>query len=603
MCGIAAFIQPGRNFSSEFLQTVDRDLYHRGPDSGGAVQEPGVAFVFRRLAIIDPESRSDQPMTDPTGQVTLVFNGEIYNFRALRRTLEAQGVSFRTQGDTEVILAGYLHWGTEVFSRLEGMFGLAILDRRNGTIVIARDPLGIKPLYLLRKGDLTAVASEVRPLLNLTEARVDEEALPELFTFGWAAGRLSNYKGIERLPGGTLLQIDLQSGAVTETRYCDPLNTLPSDGSATPEEACAAVETSLQDHLVSDVGYGLQLSGGVDSSLIAALVAGRVERQVDSYSIGLSGHAYDEAPYQKMVVERYGTNHHISDVDPLVYAEALPKAIRHMEGPTPHGGCTMLMLLCQRIVQDTKVVLTGEGADEMFGGYQRYAVWNKTAQQERLSKLLPSWLSPSIWPFLGINRLRGIDAVAYASVYHDFRALQQIFPALIPKAGARERTSARFRDFRDRMFAVDQSAYLESLLVRQDKMSMAASVEARVPFTHMPLLQVVNRLKHSDRAPGGRTKPILKKMAEKYLPHDLIHRRKIGLWLPYQEWFRDPKGAGRYIDLLRDSNSRLAAYGDRKALNRHLDQSLAGDRSAGLILQRLVELELWMRSVETGPAA
>lgn len=598
MCGIVAFFQPGRTFPQDLLDGAEHDIFHRGPDSGGTISEPGAALVFRRLAIIDPESRSDQPMTDASGRVTLIFNGEIYNFRDVRRDLAARGTRFRTQGDSEVILQGYLTWGDGVLDRLEGMFAVTIVDRRNGTALIARDPLGIKPLYLLRQGDLTAVASEARPLHRLKRAEVDEAALPELFTFGWAAGRLSNYRGIDRLPGGTALTVDLSNGSVNERRFCDPLDTLTSDGSAGPDEAEAAVEASLKAHLVSDVGYGLQLSGGVDSSLIAALVDGHRESQVYSYSIGLRGHPYDETPYQRMVVERYGTRHHISDVTPEAYADALPKAVRHMEGPTPHGGCTMLMLLCDRIQQDTKVVLTGEGADEMFGGYQRYAVWRKSARQEALANLLPGWLMPPIWPFLGTKRLNGLDAAAYASVYHDFRALQAIFPDLIPVPGAREAVSRRFRDFRDRLFAVDQHAYLESLLVRQDKMSMAASVEARVPFTHMPLLRVVNRLARDVRSPGSTTKPLLKAMAERYLPKDLIHRRKIGLWLPYQEWFRDRDGAGRHVDLLRAADSRLAAYGDRRALNAHLDRSLSGDRSAGLILQRLVELELWLRSVD-----
>lgn len=604
MCGIAALFQPGRRFGDDLLRAMENDLHHRGPDSGGTVSEDGAALVFRRLAILDPEERSNQPMTDATGTVTLIFNGEIFNYREVRRALTEQGVTLVTDGDTEAILEGYRHWGEAVLDRLEGMFALVILDRGKGVALAARDPIGIKPLYLLRDGTLTAIASEARPLHRLRPAAVDVNALPELFTFGWAAGRISNYQGIERVPGGTVLTIDLQNGAVRERRFCDPLETLSADGSVSEEEAHAAVEASIKAHLVSDVGYGLQLSGGVDSSLIAAVTApASGGAKVDSYSIGLSGHAYDEAPYQRMVSAQYGTRHHISDIDAMSYAEALPRAVRHMEGPTPHGGCTMLMLLCQRIQQDTKVVLTGEGADEMFGGYQRYAVWQKTQRQEQLAKLLPSFLSPNIWPFLGINRMRGLDAAAYASVYHDFRSLQAIFPDLIPKPGAREATSARFRDFRDRMFAVDQTAYLESLLVRQDKMSMSASVEARVPFTHLPLMRIVNRLARDLRAPGGETKPVLKRLAEKYLPHDLIHRRKIGLWLPYHEWFRDPAGAGRYVTLLRDSDSRLAAYGDRKQLNGFIDRTLAGDRSAGLILQRLVELELWMRSVDAEAGA
>lgn len=602
MCGIAALFQPGRRFDPDMLSGIEDDLYHRGPDSGGVVEEAGAALVFRRLAIIDPHGRSDQPMTDPSGRVTLVFNGEIYNYRALRRELETAGVRLRTQGDTETILEGYLRWGVEVLDRLEGMYALCILDRHTGRALIARDPLGIKPLYLLRQGDLTAVASEVRPLLRLRPAEVDPQALPELFTFGWAAGRLSNYRGIDRLPGGTVVEVDLQNGAVKERRFCDPLDTLAQSDPVEEADVQEAVTNSVRAHLVSDVGYALQLSGGVDSSLIAALALTNEQKTINSYSVGLKGHPYDEKAYQDMVVSRYKTNHHRANITAEDYADALPSAVRHMEGPTPHGGCTMLMILCGRVREDCKVVLTGEGADEMFGGYQRYAIWRKLAGQEMLARWTPDWATPDVWPFKGANRLRGVDAAAYASVYHDFRSLQRIFPGLIPAPGAREATSGRFSDFRDRLLAVDQSAYLESLLVRQDKMSMAQSVEARVPFTHIPLLRKVNGMRHSDRLPGGETKPVLKRMAERYLPRELIHRRKIGLWLPYQDWFADPDGAGRHVELLRDPDSRLAAYGERSALHALLDRAVGGERSSGLILQRLVELELWLRDVDGQPA-
>ena len=598
MCGIAAVFEPHRRFDPRLLGDMEQDLFHRGPDSGGILDDEGYALIFRRLAILDPQARADQPMTDPSGNVTLVYNGEIYNFRELRTELVSKGIQFRTEGDTEVILLGYLTYGVDFLAKLEGMFALVLVDRRTGVAIAARDRLGIKPLYLHRNGSLTAFASEVRPLLRLCKAEVDPEALPQLMTFGWAAGRVSNYKDIERVPGGTILTIDLQNGTLRETRFANPLDALPPSGATTLEEAEASVERSIADHMVSDVGYALQLSGGVDSSLIAAIVAGKAGTQIRSYSVGLNGHDYDEGPYQDMVASQYDLDHRPIDISPSDYANALPTAIRHMEGPTPHGGCTMLMLLCGHIRDHTKVVLTGEGADELFGGYQRYAVWRKTAQQEKVASAVPAGLLPSFWPFLGAKRLQGLDAAAYSSVYHDFKSVQSVFPGLIPAPAAREATSRTFKDFRDRLLAVDQTAYLESLLVRQDKMSMAKSVEARVPFTHHPLYATVNGLPHDIRIPGKETKPVLKAMAARYLPHDLVYRRKIGLWLPYHEWYRDSQGAGRYLDLLRDASSRLAVYAEKATLNRYVENVLNGGRSAGLILQRLVELELWMRTVD-----
>jgi asparagine synthase (glutamine-hydrolysing) len=601
MCGLVALFEPGRRFDPALLAGMEDDLFHRGPDSGGCVSEPGLALVFRRLAIIDPGSQADQPMSDASGRCSLVFNGEIYNYRALRLALEQEGAHLRTSGDTEVVLEGYLRWGEDVLNRLEGMFAFCLVDRERGVALAARDPLGIKPLYMVHTGTTVAFASEMRPLFRLQSPQVDEAALAELITFGWAAGRLSNCRGIERLPGGTLVTVPLAGGVPAERRFCDPLETLRPDSGPgrvdAEEQVREALSDSVKAHLASDVGYAVQLSGGVDSSLVAALAQEETSGKLASFAVSLGDHPYDEGRYRDMVVQRHGLDHHEVAISAADYASALPRAVRHMEGPLPHGGCVTLMLLCERIRKHTKVVLTGEGADEMFGGYQRYARWRKTRWQERLARLLPARFLPPLWPVAGMRRLGGLDAAAYACVYHDFRAVQRAFPGLVPKPGAREAASRRFTDFRDRLFAVDQAAYLESLLVRQDKMSMAASVEARVPFVHMPLLRLVNNLPHTLRAPGGDTKPLLKRIAERHLPHELIHRRKIGLWLPYEEWFADANGAGEYLDDLTGPNSRLAAYAEKGKLTALVDTYRAGARSAGLVLERLVGVELWLRSL------
>ncbi len=602
MCGFAALIEPGRLFEPPLLQAIEQDLRHRGPDSRGIAVEAGWALVFRRLAILDPEPRSDQPMTDAAGRCTLVFNGEIYNHRELRRSLAQAGVDLRTDGDTEVVLEGYRAWGEAVVDRLQGMFAFCLIDRGRGVALAARDPLGIKPLYGLRIGALAAFASEIRPLHRLKHPEVDEHALAELLTFGWAAGRLSNYAAIERIPGGTLVSVSLADGSCRERRFAEPLATLTGDGSATEEEAHRAVEGSVRAHLMSDVGFALELSGGIDSSLVAALAARSAGRRLSAYSLTLDDQALDETPFQQDVVRQYGLDHVSVAVTGRDYAEALPQAVDRMEGPTPHGGCVLLMLLCRRIGERHKVVLTGEGGDEMFGGYMRYALWKRLAWQERLAKVLPTRLLPDRWPFAGIRRLAGVDAASYAGVYQDFWRLHRMFPALFPPPGAREAASRRFRDFRDRLFAVDQTAYLESLLIRQDKMSMAASVEARVPFVHWPLLEVVNRLDRRARVPGGETKPVLKRLADRYLPQALVHRRKIGLNLPYQAWFADARGAGRYLPLLADSDARLGRWAEPGALARLVEAWPAAGATAATTLRLLVETELWLRQAERRPA-
>jgi asparagine synthase (glutamine-hydrolysing) len=404
-----------------------------------------------------------------------------------------------------------------------------------------------------------------------------------------------------------MLTIPLSGGAIRRRRFCDVLDTIKPDDSLSPEAAEAetlnAIDQSVRDHLMSDVGYTLQLSGGVDSSLVAALASRAAGRRIASYSVSLGDHPFDEGEFRRPVVERYDLDHHEIMIGGGEFADALPRAVRHMEGPVPHGGCVTLMLLCDRMRAASKVALTGEGADEMFGGYLRYGQWRTLAWQDRLARVLPANVLPPVWPFLGLRRLQGRDAAIYSAVYHDFHAMHRVFPGLVPKPGLREATSRRFKDFRDRLFAIDQVAYLESLLVRQDKMSMAASVEARVPFVHLPLARVANRLPRDLRAPGGVTKPLLKRIAERFLDRKVIYRRKIGLWLPYTDWLMDSRGLGRYLDLLTEPNGHLRAYADPVALTSAVDRFRAGERRGIPSMWMLVNTEMWLRSLtEIRPA-
>jgi asparagine synthase (glutamine-hydrolysing) len=606
MCGFAAFFAPGRRFAPSLLDGAEQDLFHRGPDSGGRWEDDGWALVFRRLSIIDNRAVADQPMLDQETGSLLVFNGEIYNHLVLRRDLEALGHRFRTESDTETLLVGYRQWGRGVLDRLEGMFAFVIVDQGKGVALAARDPFGIKPLYFVRTPECTAFASEMRPLLRLTDARTDADTVLELLVCGFAGGANSNLTGIERVPGGTFLEVPLAGGDVRRGRYFDPLAALEQPPSISPADAVSraheGIEQSVRAHLMSDVGYTIELSGGVDSSLVAAIAARHSARGLKSFGLKLpEGDPRDESQWRKLVVGAYGLDHEEINVDSKVYADAFERAVRHMEGPVPHGGCVLLMVLCERARHSSKVILTGEGADEFFGGYERYKDWRKLGWREAVSHLPFARMLPNRPPFRGMHRLIGRDAAVASSIYVDPAQFEAMAGRRLGEIESRVGASRRFPDIRRRIYAVDRMNYLDSLLLRQDKMSMAASVEARVPFVHRPLASVVDRIPREVMSPGGETKPVLKQIAEKYLPASLVRRRKIGLTLDYRAWLRDENGIGRFLDWLGAPDAALGSFLDRRQLKDAV--AAARNGSPGPEPFRLVNVEVWLRTLRDAPKA
>jgi asparagine synthase (glutamine-hydrolysing) len=345
----------------------------------------------------------------------------------------------------------------------------------------------------------------------------------------------------------------------------------------------------------------MELSGGVDSSLVAALAAKKTQGRLKSFGIGLpEGDPRDESEWRRQVVRAYALDHEEIPIDGKAFADAFPRAVRHMEGPVPHGGCVLLMLLCDRARHSSKVILTGEGADEFFGGYERYGIWRKLARQEKIARLPLARYLPDRPPFKGIRRLVDRDAAIAASIYVDPEPFERMAGRRLARIEARAGASRRFPDLLTRIYAVDRLSYLDSLLLRQDKMSMAASVEARVPFVHWPLAAVVDRIPRKVLSPGGETKPILKRVAEKYLPAELVRRRKIGLAIDYRAWFRDALGLGRYLECLEAADCRLGEFLDRRKLAAAAASAREG-AAAGPDPFRLVNVELWLRSLADTP--
>lgn len=604
MCGLAALFEKDRVFDPALCSQIDLDIFHRGPDSGGMYSEPGCALIFRRLSIMDPTEGADQPMTDPSGRYVLIFNGEIYNFKELRKQLEDDGLQFKTAGDTEVILNGFIKWGPDIAAKLDGMFAFVLWDKQEKTVWAARDPLGIKPLYMARKGALTGFASENRPLRRLVGTQVNPDALAETMIIRYPTERLSCFKNIEMIPGGTLVKLHVPSGEITEKTFADILDTYKEDNRITYEDALQIVENEVVDsikrHLQSDVGYCVQLSGGVDSSLVTAIAAEHTNKSLKTFGVKLEDPKHDESQYRKMVIDQYKTDHHEIMMTGKEFAEGLPDTCKHMEGPTAHMGTVFLKALCREIEKTDKVTLVGEGADEFFAGYDRYAKIAHTKKMELAAKLIPAAAMDAVPRLHNLKRYKTLDPALVVLNYSDHNDTLAMFPDFKKTVGTAQRIRG-ITPLEKRICAADQLAYLGSLLLRQDKISMAHSVEVRTPFTHMPLARAINKIPYNIRMPGGETKPLLKKVAEKWLPHDLLYRRKVGLTLPFIDWLKDDNILKPFVDDLRAPDARLAAYADREKLVKYVDGFQNGTivkPTLQKIMITLVSTEIWLKTIE-----
>ncbi len=588
MCGFLAGFGKDLPAHRERLLALGGLLQHRGPDSSQLKSGGDHLFLFHRLAIQDTASRSDQPMSDVTGRYTLVFNGELYNYIELRDDLIAAGSVFHTTSDTEVLLQGLCADGKAFLERVEGMYSFVLWDREEKKILAARDPFGIKPLYYLSSPGLLLFASEPRPLRFFINDTVCPLQLAELLVFRHTPHSSSPFQKIKSLSGGHC--VAGYPHAIFEEVLADPLSFLEQSVNSDPEQDSKIVSDALfrtfSLHTRSDVGYALQLSGGVDSSLTAAICSSSYGRGLECYAASFPKCAYDEGEYRARVVERYQLTHHEVSITASDFADALPETIAALDAPSPHYGCVALYLVCREAAKKHKVLLTGEGADELFGGYSRYLRLNEYAPvPQSVTTAVPTVLSDT--------------SVVFACAYAETSAIKQLFPGLDYSFRERACIAARFPDTARQMMALDHSCYLPSLLMRQDRVAMAHGIEARVPYVDMALARALSQIPLQRRLPQERTKPLLKQFARRYLDQELVERRKNGLILPVYTWLKDERGLGRYLGALTEPSARLATYTDRRRLSAFIDRELCrGGSDTTSALMQVLNVELWLRSLD-----
>ncbi len=625
MCGIAgiADLTSAGHMTSDRLRikAMCDVMRHRGPDDDGFHVEPGVALGMRRLSIIDL-STGHQPIHNEDGTVWVVFNGEIYNYRELRRSLEAAGHRFYTTSDTETIVHGYEQWGEDVFSRLRGMFGIALWDSRSRTLLVARDRAGIKPLYYAEAGGRIFFGSEAKCLLANREIdrTLDETSLDHYLAYLYTPRDRAIFRGMHKLPPGHFLKV--QDGRVETHRYWQlPVATTFRGSEADALERLEDTLTeAVRSHMVSDVPLGAFLSGGIDSSVVVALMARAADRPVKTFSIGFDEAGFNELPHARKVAEHLGTDHHEFIVRPDALG-ILDRLIWHFDEPFADSSAIPTWYVSELARRHVTVVLSGDGGDESFGGYDRYLPHPRVAAFDRMMPRLGRTLAAATWRALphgmrGKNFLRHVardpqgrylDSVTF---YHaDER--QALLSPEINAALAGWDAEAHFRRPFDRlqglpiaaqMMAFDFETYLpEDCLTKVDRMSMAHSIESRVPLLDHLVVEFAASLPPEMKIAAQRRKHLLKQLAFKLVPRELLDRPKQGFGVPIGHWFagslRDVFG-----DVLGSAATRQRGYFNAPFVEQILAEHLTGKRDHALRLWQLLVFELWHRQYVDAPA-
>jgi asparagine synthase (glutamine-hydrolysing) len=621
MCGIYGIIHlDGQPVAPELIDAMGMVTLHRGPDDEGRHHDGPCVLGMRRLSIIDL-SGGHQPLSNVEKSLWLVCNGEIYNFRELRRELEAKGHHFLTGSDSECVIHAYAEWGDEFITRLNGMFGFALWDAKLRRLIVGRDRLGIKPIYYHSDARRLVFATEAKAILTLPgfPIRVDPVALESYLQLGYVAAPQSMFEGIRKLPPATLMIVE--NGRVQQRTYwAIPEATdrgMREDQWA--EQVREGMERSVAAQMVSDVPIGAFLSGGIDSSAVVGFMAKHSSQPIRTYSIGFGGSSadnfYNELPYAKRVAELFGTQHHEIVVRPDV-ASLLPKLLWHMDEPIADTAFVTTYLVSQFARQEVKVILSGVGGDELFGGYRRYLGSHYLARFDRLpgwvrkSALRASELLPSDRHSGMLNAMRlakGFLASAELSFEERYRAYVQVFrteqAARLMRVAPSRRvdpigaafSQAGGDDQLNRMFAVDGATQLpDDLLMLTDKMSMAVSLECRVPLLDHQLVELAARMPESIKIRGGELKYAMKKSLEGLLPLDILHRKKRGFGTPMGAWLKGD--LARLLDHVLSERSVV-----RRGLFNHpaIDELIRAHRGNREDytdqLLSLMNMELWAR--------
>ncbi|MEX1128837.1 MAG: asparagine synthase (glutamine-hydrolyzing), partial [Vicinamibacterales bacterium] len=632
MCGIAGIVATDHLDPQDRVRvTAMRDVIaHRGPDDAGLFVDERAALAHRRLSIVDLAA-GHQPLDNETAHVWIVFNGEVYNHADVRTRLEAAGHRYKTRSDTETLIHAYEEWGDACVERFRGMFAFAIWDAPRRRLLLARDRMGIKPLYWTKVGDRLLFASEIKSILasGLVRPEANDAALPELLGTRYLSGSETLFKGIHRLaPGHTLV---FQNGEITIRQYWDipvgvqnPEVDRLSDREAV-ERFRELLEEAVRIRLMADVPLGMFLSGGLDSSAIAALMAGMIDRPLQTFSVAFKQRAFSELDYARQVSTAIRADAHEIVIDDQDFFGALPRLIWHEDEPVAHPSSVPLYFVSALAAKHVKVVLTGEGSDELLAGYGKYpralANWRAAAAYGAVPEALRGWVANSLVPqlpgrvaryakrsFLSMPRTPEamfFDNFASIGLRKQSALLSSAFAAMATPERAYGPSRAYFdtpngrSTMLDRLLYTDLKTYLVELLMKQDQMSMAASLESRVPFLDHHLVEFAAALPARLKLRGFKTKWILREAVRNLLPREILTRKKMGFPVPFGLWMRNGwQGVAR--DVLLDRRTRERGIIEPAAVEQLLAAHVDGRQDGADAIWSLMNLELWYRTFIDG---
>jgi asparagine synthase (glutamine-hydrolysing) len=621
MCGIAGIVQtdPDGAVNHATIHQMCEAIVHRGPDDEGIFVKAGVGLGMRRLSIIDLAG-GHQPVFNEDKTVWIVFNGEIYNFPELRPQLESRGHRFSTHTDTEVIVHLYEEYGAQCVHRLRGMFAFALYDERLGRVLLVRDRLGKKPLHYALDNGTLFFASEMKAILAVRPdlARVNRQALLQYMYFGYIPDPATAFEPIQKLPPGHLLEFE--KGEMRIRQYWD----LPQYGTYDPaseEELLEELEHRLAEavriRLIADVPLGAMLSGGTDSSTVVALMARATSLPVKTFSIGFRQADFNEAPHARLVAQKFGTDHHELIVEPDL-VETVTVLTRHLEEPFGDSSMLPTYFISCLARKHVKVALSGDGGDEGFAGYDRYRIHLQDRGYEWIPDRVERWYRDHVHPWIphwvpGRNLAYSIslpwqerytEGVSFQPFQREMAVLSSDFVALKsdPLTIFREYLDhAPARDPLSRILYLDTKTYLPGdILTKVDRMSMATSLEARVPLLDHVLLEWVTALAPRWKMRNGSQKFILRKLAERVgVPSQVLNRPKQGFALPLGHWMRNELKE-LVQTILLEPRTLQRGYFNPKGVRQMLDEHFRGRRDHSARLWRLLIFELWHRNFLEG---